>query len=99
MRGLQRPQNKGLKITADLHRRSTGPPLPETSMASFTWDESTLSADCGTLEDMAERFEDTAALMRRLAQEGFAVSQQEGARKIIHSNNEIFKSFGFVIEE
>jgi len=37
--------------------------------------------------------------MRRLAQEGFAVSQQEGARKIIHSNNEIFKSFGFVIEE
>tara|TARA_B100001175_G_scaffold201176_1_gene170805 strand:+ start:282 stop:488 length:207 start_codon:yes stop_codon:yes gene_type:complete len=68
-------------------------------MASFTWNESTLSADCGTLEDMAERFEDTAALMRRLAQTGFAVKQQEGARKIIHANNEIFESFGFVIEE
>tara|TARA_B100001175_G_C19100084_1_gene444685 strand:+ start:175 stop:381 length:207 start_codon:yes stop_codon:yes gene_type:complete len=68
-------------------------------MASFTWNESTLSADCGTLEDMAARFEDTAALMRRLSQTGFAVKQQEGARKIIHADNEIFESFGFVIEE
>ena len=68
-------------------------------MASFTWDESTLSADCGTLEDMAERLEDTAALMRRLAQKGFAVKQQQGARKIMHSNSEVFESFGFVIEE
>ena len=68
-------------------------------MASFTWDESTLSADCGTLEDMAERFEDTAALMRRLAQTGFAVKQQEGTRKITHVNDEIFKSFGFIIED
>ena len=68
-------------------------------MASFTWNESTLSADCGTLEDMAERFEDTAALMRRLAQTGFAVQQQEGTRKITHVNDEIFKSFGFIIED
>mgnify|MGYP004192188629 FL=1 len=68
-------------------------------MASFTWNESPLSADCGTLEDMAERFEDTAALMRRLAQTGFAVKQQEGTRKITHVNDEIFKSFGFVIED
>ena len=68
-------------------------------MASFTWNESTLSADCGTLEDMAERFEDTAALMRRLAKTGFAVKQQEGTRKITHVNDEIFKSFGFIIED
>ena len=68
-------------------------------MASFPWNESTLSADCGTLEDMAERFEDTAALMRRLAQTGFAVKQQEGTRKITHVNDEIFKSFGFIIED
>ena len=68
-------------------------------MASFTWNESTLSADCGTLEDMAERFEDTAALMRRLAQTGFAVKQQEGTRKITHVNEEILKSFGFIIED
>ncbi len=68
-------------------------------MASFTWNESTLSADCGTLEDMAARFEDTAALMRRLSQTGFAVKQQAGARKIIHADNKIFESFGFVIEE
>ena len=68
-------------------------------MVSFTWNESTLSADCGTLEDMAERFEDTAALMRRLAQTGFAVKQQEGTRKITHVNDEIFKSFGFIIED
>ena len=68
-------------------------------MTSFSWNESTLSADCGTLEDMAERFEDTAALMRRLAQTGFAVKQQEGVRKIIHANEVIFESFRFVIEE
>ena len=68
-------------------------------MASFTWDESTLSADCGTLEDMADRFEDTAALMRRLAETGFVVTEQEGSRKIIHANDKIFESFGFVIEE
>lgn len=67
-------------------------------MASFTWDESTLSADCNTLESMAQRFEDTAALMRELAQKGFAVQQQKGTRKIIHSNEEVFASFGFVIE-
>jgi len=33
----------------------------------------TLPADCSTLEAMAKRFEDTAALMLRLDEAGFAL--------------------------
>ena len=67
-------------------------------MASFTWDESTLSADCPTLESMAQRFEDAAALMRQLDKSGFEVRKQNGNRKIIHNNMEIFSSFGFTLD-
>ena len=68
-------------------------------MASFTWDESTLSADCPTLESMAQRFEDTAALMRQLDKSGFKVRGQNGNREIIHNNTEVFSSFGFILEK
>ena len=67
-------------------------------MASFTWDETTLSADCATLASMAQRFEDAAALMRQLDQSGFELEQYEGNRIIKHQNEQIFSSFGFVLE-
>ena len=68
------------------------------AMASFTWDESTLSADCTTLASMAQRFEDAAALMRQLDQNGFELEQYQGNRIIKHQNEQIFSSFGFVLE-
>ena len=67
-------------------------------MASFTRDETTLSADCATLASMAQRFEDAAALMRQLDQSGFELEQHEGNRIIKHQNEQIFSSFGFVLE-
>ena len=69
------------------------------TMASFTWDESTLSADCPTLEAMAKRFEDTAALMRRLDQNGFEIQNNQASRKISHRNTRVFSRFGFVTDE
>ena len=66
-------------------------------MASFTWDESTLSADCPTLASMAQRFEDAAALMRQLDQSGFELEHQ--GKRIIKHQNERFFSFGFVFEK
>ncbi|WP_028951875.1 hypothetical protein [Synechococcus sp. CC9616] len=67
-------------------------------MASFTWDESTLSADCSTLACMAQRFEDAAALMRQLDQSGFELEQHQGNRIIKHQNEQVFSSFGFILE-
>ena len=67
-------------------------------MASFTWDESTLSADCPNLASMAQRFEEAAALMRQLDQSGFQLENHQGSRVIKHQNKEVFTSFGFVLE-
>lgn len=67
-------------------------------MASFTWDESTLSADCPNLASMAQRFEEAAALMRQLDKSGFQLEKHEGGRVIKHQNDEVFSSFGFVLE-
>ena len=47
---------------------------------------------------MAQRFEDAAALMRQLDQSGFELEQHEGNRIIKHQNEQIFSSFGFVLE-
>ena len=80
-------------------KRISSPSHPKRAMASFTWDESTLSADCTTLESMAQRFEDTAALMRQLDKSGFEVRKQNGNREIIHTNTEIFSSFGFTLDK
>lgn len=68
------------------------------AMASFTWDESTLSADCPNLASMAQRFEDAAALMRQLDKSGFELENRQGNRIITHQNEQIFSSFGFVLE-
>ena len=67
-------------------------------MASFTWDESTLSADCSTLASMAQRFEEAAELMRQLDQSGFQLEKHQGSRVIKHQSEEIFSSFGFILE-
>ena len=68
-------------------------------MASFTWEESALTADCITLEDMARRFEETAVLMRRLDRHGFELHNNEKIRQISHRNVRTFSRFGFVIDK
>ena len=68
-------------------------------MASFTWEESALTADCCTLEDMARRFEEAAMLMRRLDQCGFELHNNKEIRKISHKNVRTFSRFGFVIDK
>ena len=68
-------------------------------MASFTWEESALTADCCTLEDMARRFEEAAILMRRLDQYGFELQNNTEIRTISHRNVRTFSRFGFVIDK
>ena len=68
-------------------------------MASFTWEESALTADCCTLEDMARRFEEAAILMRRLDQCGFELQNNTEIRTISHRNVRTFSRFGFVIDK
>ena len=47
---------------------------------------------------MAQRFEDAAALMRQLDQSGFELEQHQGNRIIKHQNDQVFSSFGFILE-
>ncbi len=68
-------------------------------MSYFTWKESGLTIDCQTLEAMASRFEESAKLMRRMAQEGFKLEKNKQSQLITHENPEIFKSWGFINEE
>ena len=68
-------------------------------MASFTWEESALTADCCTLEDMARRFEEAAILVRRLDQCGFKLQNNTEIRTISHKNVRTFSRFGFVIDK
>tara|TARA_B100001093_G_scaffold355373_1_gene339968 strand:+ start:256 stop:522 length:267 start_codon:yes stop_codon:yes gene_type:complete len=68
-------------------------------MASFTWVESALTADCSSLADMAKRFEDTAVLMRRLDKHGFEIRNECGKRTINHRNPRVFSRFGFIIDK
>ena len=44
-------------------------------MTYFTWRESGLTTDCTSLEAMAARFEESASLMRRMAEEGFRLER------------------------
>jgi hypothetical protein len=68
-------------------------------MAYFTWKETGLTADCASLEAMAARFEEAAALMRRMAAEGFALERHSDGQHITHSNAEVFEAYGFIDEE
>jgi hypothetical protein len=68
-------------------------------MAHFIWKETGLTADCASLEAMAARLEETAALMRRLAAEGFRLERHGDDQRISHTDKEIFEAYGFLNEE
>jgi hypothetical protein len=68
-------------------------------MAYFTWKETGLTADCASLEAMAARLEEAAALMRRMAAEGFEVERHADGQHIIHADAAVFEAYGFVSEE
>ena len=68
-------------------------------MSYFTWKEAGLTADCTSLEAMAARFEEAASLMRRMADRGFVLQQNNGDQRITHHDAEEFQSWGFVNEE
>mgnify|MGYP003350078015 FL=1 len=68
-------------------------------MAYFTWREAGLTGDCASLEAMAARFEEAAALMRRMAQEGFRLERHEAGARITHPDPGVFEAYGFVSEE
>jgi len=68
-------------------------------MSYFTWKEAGLTADCTSLEAMAARFEEAASLMRRMADRGFVLQQNNGDQRITHDDAEEFQSWGFVNEE
>ena len=68
-------------------------------MAYFTWREKGLTADCSSLESMAARFEESARLMRRMAEEGFEMKRVGFEQRIAHTNQNIFEAWGFVSEE
>ena len=53
-------------------------------MAYFTWREAGLTADCASLDSMAARFEEAAALMRRMAAEGFRLEKDSQGQRITH---------------
>jgi hypothetical protein len=68
-------------------------------MAYFTWRETGLTADCASLEAMAARFEEAAALMRRMADEGFRLERHSDGQRITHPDPTVFEAYGFVSEE
>ena len=68
-------------------------------MAYFTWKEAGLTADCASLEAMAARFEEAAALMRRMANEGFVLERHNDGQHITHSDDSVFAAYGFIDEQ
>jgi hypothetical protein len=68
-------------------------------MAYFTWREAGLTADCASLDSMAARFEEAAALMRRMASEGFRLEKNSQGQRITHPDPAVFEAYGFISEE
>jgi hypothetical protein len=68
-------------------------------MAYFIWKDAGLTSDCASLESMAARFEETAALMRRMAAEGFCLERRSEGQLISHSDSQLFSDYGFIDEE
>ena len=68
-------------------------------MAHFTWKDTGLTADCASLEAMAARFEEAAALMRRMAGEGFELERHSDGQRITHPEPDVFEAYGFINEE
>jgi hypothetical protein len=71
----------------------------ETQMAYFTWKEAGLTADCASLAAMAARFEEAAALMRRMASEGFVLERHADGQHITHTDSSVFAAYGFIDEQ
>ena len=63
------------------------------------WSESGLTTDCTSLEAMAARFEESASLMRRMAEEGFRLERNANQQRITHPDPSVFEAWGFVSEE
>ena len=68
-------------------------------MPHFTWKDTGLTADCASLEAMAARFEEAAALMRRMAGEGFVLERHDDGQRITHGETDVFEAYGFINEE
>ena len=68
-------------------------------MTYFTWQEAGLTADCASLEAMAARFEESASLMRRMADEGFVLERNGAEQRITHPKATVFEAWGFISEE
>lgn len=68
-------------------------------MPHFTWKDTGLTADCASLEAMAARFEEAAALMRRMATEGFSLERHNTGQHITHPDPSVFEAYGFINEE
>jgi len=68
-------------------------------MAYFTWKDTGLSSDCASLAAMASRFEEAAALMRRMAAEGFQLERRSDGQRITHPDPAVFEAYGFIDEE
>ena len=68
-------------------------------MAYFTWKETGLTGDCASLEAMAARFEEAAALMRRMAAEGVVLERHSDGQHITHSDAGVFAAYGFIDEQ
>ena len=68
-------------------------------MSYFTWKETGLTQDCESLEAMAYRLEESAQLIRRMANEGFVLKKSKNQQLITHYDCNIFKEWGFISEE
>ena len=68
-------------------------------MGYFTWKDTGLTRDCNSLEAMAYRFEESAKLMRKMANEGFILKKAKNKQLITHKNTNIFQKWGFINEE
>jgi len=68
-------------------------------MACFTWKDTGLSSDCASLAAMASRFEEAAALIRRMAAEGFQLERRSDGQRITHPDPAVFEAYGFIDEE
>ena len=67
-------------------------------MYYFTWKEEGLTKDCSSLEAMAYRFEESAKLMRKMAQQGFTLNKTPTGQLITHKDPTTFKEWGFINE-
>ena len=68
-------------------------------MNYFTWEETSLTKDCTSLESIASRYEEAARLMRKLSNNNFKLETKEGKKVIAHKDPKVFEDWGFINEE